>query len=71
MKDVFYTLLFVWIVYRILNAFGSTKSESKTYPPPSSPKSQSIKDETTVSSSPKKKSFGDNEGEYVDFEEMK
>ncbi|MEI6487442.1 MAG: DUF4834 family protein [Bacteroidota bacterium] len=70
MRDVFYTLLVVWIIYRVLNAFSSVKNKysntsQRSDPPPR-------KDETIVSdASAKKKNFGDNEGEYVDFEEIK
>ena len=70
MRDVFYTLLVVWIIYRVLNAFSSVKNKYSTASQQSSPPPR--KDETIVSdATSKKKNFGDNEGEYVDFEEIK
>ena len=68
MRDVFYTLLVTWIIWRILSAFSSVKTKQTINTPPDS--SQQGKTTVVDKSSPKK-NFGDNEGEYVDFEEVK
>ncbi|MGZ4055053.1 MAG: hypothetical protein ACXVPU_07610 [Bacteroidia bacterium] len=69
MRDVFYTLLVVWIIWRIMNSVNVIRTkQSSPNPPPSSRK----EGETTVNYvPPKKKSVADNEGEYVDYEEVK
>ena len=68
MRDVFYTLLVVWIVWRILNSVNSYRAKA-----PNPQQTTSKKEgETTVNYvPPKKKSVGDDEGEYVDYEEIK
>ena len=66
MKDVFYTILVVWILWRIFASFSKSKPTNQTT-------SSSKKDgETTVDfipNSKKKKEF--NEGDYVDYEDIK
>ena len=68
MRDVFYTLLVVWIVWRILNSVNSVRAKASNHQQTASKK----EGETTVNYvPPKKKSMGDDEGEYVDYEEIK
>ena len=68
MRDVFYTLVVVWIVWRILNSVNSHRSKSSNPQQTASKK----EGETTVNYvPPKKKNVGDSEGEYVDYEEVK
>lgn len=68
MKDIFYTILVVWIVWRILNSVNSYRSKKANQSSTASRK----EGETTVNYvPPQKKSVGDDEGEYVDFEEIK
>lgn len=70
MKDVFYTILVVWLVWRILAAINSSRSKT------SGPKQNSSKKEgqTTVNYVPPKKNHVVNsnkiEAEDVDFEVM-
>jgi hypothetical protein len=69
MQDVFYTILTVWIIWRIYQAFtnnsGTKTSGSKT-------KMNNKDGEITIKQSPPvNKKISDDEGEYVDFEEMK
>ena len=75
MKDVFYTLLVVWVIWRILNSVNSHRAKSSNQQQTASPKGHSgtkKEGETTVNYvPPKKKSVGDDEGEYVDYEEIK
>jgi hypothetical protein len=58
MRDVFYTLLVVWIIYRIMS--GLNAARPRQAPP-----------KTNITNPPKKKNPMDEEGEYVDFEEIK
>ncbi len=71
MKDVFYTLVVVWLVWRILTSLSAHRAK-KTSAQQASPKKEG---KTTVNYVPptthKKKNVGDVEdGEYVDFEEV-
>jgi hypothetical protein len=67
MRDVFYTILVVWIISRIFSAFSS-KPKSET----ASSNYKSKQGETNIKYTPeKKKSVGDDFGDYVDFEEVK
>ncbi len=70
MRDVFYTLLVVWIIWRILNSVNNIRAKQ---PSGSSTSSSSRKEgETHVDYVPPiKKSVSDDEGEYVDYEEIK
>ena len=73
MRDVFYTLLVVWLVWRVVTAFSNSKSKASSN---SSTNSAQQQRRTTGATTvdyvpPKKKSIGDDEGEYVDFEEVK
>ena len=68
MRDVFYTLLVVWIIWRIMNGVNVIRTKSSASSQPSSRK----EGETTVNFvPPKKKTVADSEGEYVDYEEIK
>ena len=68
MRDVFYTLLVVWIVSRILSSVNTVRSKTTNKTPSASRK----EGKTTVEyMPPQKKSVVDTEGEYVDFEEIK
>ena len=72
MKDVFYTILFVWLVSRLINAFGSGKTKQQTTASDSSSKNYKREGETSVAYvPPKSKPINDNAGEYVDYEEIK
>jgi len=68
MRDVFYTLMVVWVIYRIVNALSSSKVTN------SEGQQRSKVGETTVSYTPPhetpKRKYPD-EGEYVDYEEIK
>ena len=66
MKDVFYAILVIWIIARILNTFSSGNTKTTVNNSGSDKKNSSEQAQPT-----KKKKFGDDEGEYVDFEEVK
>ena len=68
MRDVFYTLLAVWVLWRIMSSVNTARNKKSSGGATASRKPG----ETTVDYvPPKKKSMGDNEGEYVDYEEVK
>ncbi len=68
MKDIFYTLLVAWILWRIFSSVNAHSSKKASQQQTSSKK----EGESTVNFvPPKKKNVGDVEGEYVDYEEIK
>ncbi len=69
MRDVFYTLLIVWLIWRIMNSVNSFRARSTNYDQQPLRK----EGETTVDYIPpsNKKKISDNEGDYVDYEEIK
>lgn len=72
MKDVFYTILFVWLVSRLFSAFSSGKSKPTTSTNNSSNTAYKKEGETKVEFiPPQKKHLRDDAGEYVDYEEVK
>ncbi|MCW3084663.1 MAG: hypothetical protein JWP12_2029 [Bacteroidetes bacterium] len=70
MRDVFYTLLVVWIIWRIMNSVNNIKTKVSSNA--SKSQNQRRAGETTVDYvPPKAKSKYDDAGEYVDYEEVK
>jgi hypothetical protein len=75
MKDIFYTILVVWIVWRIFSSINAYKArqtasageEQKRYRKPG----ETTVDYVPPSKKQKKKDDNDDEGEYVDYEEIK
>jgi len=71
MRDVFYTILVVWIVWRIVNTYNSHNAKRHSNGGPYN-NSNNEEGKTTVKYSPPvTKKIDDDEGEYVDFEEIK
>ena len=66
MADVFYTILIVWVLWKI---FG--KSSVKTYSSNHQQASKKKEGETTVSYDKKKNNKQNDDGEYIDYEEIK
>ena len=71
MKDVFYGLLIAWVIYRLFFSSSNARtmqgpSQTQQNEPPKKPGSVSV-DYVP----PKNKSVKDDEGEYVDYEEVK
>lgn len=66
MRDVFYTVVVIWIVWRIYHSFQSrknfTRQQSQTRP---------REGEVTIETGQSPKSKSDDKGDYVDFEEIK
>lgn len=68
MRDLFYTILVVWIIWRIVSSINAYTSKNKH----NSQHSKRKEGETSVDYiPPTKKKISDEEGEYVDYEEMK
>lgn len=71
MRDVFYTILVFWVLWRIFNGLNAMRSKQANQPTAANTSARQA-GETTVNFVPsKKKTVGDGEGEYVDFEEIK
>lgn len=64
MRDVFYTVVIIWIVWRIYHSFQAGKQNVKQ-------QTRKREGEVTVDSSSSTKNKPDDGGEYVDFEEIK
>jgi hypothetical protein len=65
MKDVFFTILAIWVVWRIMESIkGSSKKEFNGQ--------KKYEGEVTVEyRPPSKKDKDDKDGEYIDYEEIK
>lgn len=70
MKDVFYTLLAVWLIWKVVNAFGifrSRREKGGAF----SERENSSEGKTSIRFSQEHKRTKDiKEGEYVEFEEI-
>jgi len=67
MRDLFYTILVVWVVWQILRSVSAYKQKQNN-----ATSSSKKRGETSVDYIPPQKSkFPDGEGEYVDYEEIK
>jgi len=73
MRDVFYTILIVWIIWRVLDGISAYGAKKETRAADNfSSKSKRKEGETSVDYVPPiKKRISDDEGEYVDYEEIK
>jgi len=69
MADIFYAVLIVWVLYRI---FGSSSVKTFVNPRQNSTQPRKSEGDVTISSNKNnnKRTSGD-EGEYVDYEEIK
>lgn len=67
MRDVFYTLMVVWIIWRIMNGVNSVRSAAGAK---ATPRPDVRNDNVGPTSGPRKMHIPDSEGEYVDFEEI-
>jgi hypothetical protein len=72
MRDAFYTILVVWIVWRIANTYSSYSAKRQGNAENSFRRGTSEEGKTTIKYKPPAgKKISDDEGEYVDFEEIK
>jgi hypothetical protein len=65
MRDVFYTILVVWLLYRIWEAF----TPKKNFQQPNHSKKK--EGEVTIENMNQKKNSSEDKGDYVDYEEVK
>lgn len=73
MRDVIWTLIVIWLIYKLVDIFrGSTK---KSFVNNSTTQSQQTESKTTFTSKKDPKEViqksADKEGDYIDFEEIK
>ena len=62
MRDIIFTIIAAWVVYKIFNSISNVKAKSDT----------SKEGTTTVNQNySTKKPHNNDEGEYVDYEEIK
>lgn len=72
MRDVFYTILIIWIVWRIFNSISNYRTKHSSSFNPSSSAKKATEGQTKVDYIPPvKKKISDDEGEYVDYEDIK
>jgi hypothetical protein len=71
MKDVFYTILVVWIVWRVLNSISAYGSKEGSNANKSSDNKRAEGKTSVDYVPPIKKNINDDEGEYVDYEDVK
>jgi hypothetical protein len=72
MRDVFYTILVVWVVWRIVNTYSLFNAKRQENNENYFHQNNSKEGKTTVKyTPPMAKKISDDEGEYVDFEEIK
>ncbi len=70
MRDAFYTILVIWIIWRVLNSVAAYKNNRSSNS--STGNDRPSDGEIVIESySPITKKIKDDEGEYVDFEEIK
>ena len=70
MRDVFYTILVVWIIWRIMNSVNTIRNRQSANT--GNTQGGRRPGETTVDYvPPKNKEKYEGEGEYVDYEEIK
>ncbi len=68
MRDFIWTLIIIWTIYQLSSFFRNRKKKTNTVPSQRSSSHQNSTDETAKV---RMRKAGDQEGEYVDFEEIK
>lgn len=69
MRDLFFTILAIWLVYRIWTSFSVIKKTNQSQSPFADQRKK--EGETTVDYIPPKNKKDNDDGEYVDYEEVK
>jgi hypothetical protein len=69
MRDVFYTILVIWILWRILHSVNVYRAKKASANP--SPSNTNTESRNVHSAEAAKRKMADNEGEYVEYEELK
>lgn len=69
MRDIVWTVIIVWVVWKIYNAFtAKSKTQNANEKNRQNRKEGDVKIDKNVNSSSR---FNPNDGEYVDYEEIK
>lgn len=68
MRDLFFTILAIWIIYRIWNGIQAANARSFNSRGEAKKKAGSVSVDYVP---PKKSKQDDDDGEYVDYEEVK
>lgn len=72
MKDVFYTILVVWIIWRVLNSVKNYGAARNNHLNDLNQNKRQAEGDTSIKYVPPvKNKIRDDEGEYVDYEELK
>ena len=72
MKDVFYTILVVWIIWKVIGVFTFYSSAKAKFTAGRQRNPDQPEGKTSIKYSPTtEQKISDDEGEYVDFEEIK
>lgn len=67
MRDIFYTVVIAWLLYRIWNAFAPKPQVKNTQ----QDFSQKKEGDVTVENFNSQKKSSDDKGDYIDYEEIK
>lgn len=71
MRDIIWTIILIWLVWKIYNMFKGV-SKTKTQPIHKNTSQQRKEGEIRIEKNVHQKShFSENDGEYVDYEEIK
>ena len=65
MQDIFYTILIIWVVLQIYRSFNGAQKRAAQNPP------RKKEGDVTVENIDSKPPSKNNDGDYVDFEEVK
>lgn len=71
MRDVFYTILAIWIIWRIYTSISVYKTRQAANADTTTGNNRKTGETHVDYIPPTKKKLNDNDGEYVDFEEIK
>ena len=72
MRDVFYTILVIWILWRVFNSISNYRTKQAHPVNDTLHANKRREGETSVDYVPSaKKKISDDEGEYVDYEDLK
>lgn len=73
MRDVFWTIIVIWLIYQLINIFKSGGQKKKYVYNNSQPENEQANAQPFVKKDVKSalKKHADKEGEYVDYEEIK
>ena len=71
MRDILWTIIGIWVLWRIIDAFRSFSSKTKVSQNSGSNQNYNQNQSNTHNSQPKKGELKSDAGEYIDYEEIK